>query len=111
MPRLSKVTPSLGEMYPGNSGPPDETYAQPVAAAIAIRECFSSHARYQARVSSDAILERPSGSKTLPPVSGPTPSMSATPMVSDADRVGARTTPAGALNAGAAAKSDSMGVV
>jgi len=38
-------------------------------------ECLSSAARYQARVSADAILEKPSGSKTLPPVSTPTPSL------------------------------------
>ena len=42
---------------------------------MAMRECLSSAARYQARVSADAILERPSGSKTLPPVSTPTPSL------------------------------------
>ena len=44
---------------------------------IATRECFSSAARYQARVSADAIFERPIGSKTLPPVSGPVPSLRA----------------------------------
>ena len=42
---------------------------------MATRECFSSQARYHASVSSDAILLRPIGSNTLPPVSGPVPSL------------------------------------
>ena len=46
-----------------------------VVRTMAMRECLSSAARYQARVSADAILEKPSGSKTLPPVSTPTPSL------------------------------------
>jgi len=44
---------------------------------IATRECFSSAARYHARVSGEAILDRPIGSKTLLPVSTPTPSLHA----------------------------------
>jgi hypothetical protein len=46
-----------------------------VVRTMAMRECLSSAARYQARVSADAILEKPIGSKTLPPVSTPTPSL------------------------------------
>jgi hypothetical protein len=42
---------------------------------MATRECLSSAARYHASVSADAIFEKPYGSKTLPPVSGPVPSL------------------------------------
>ena len=40
-----------------------------------MRPCLSSAARYQASVSADAMPDRPMGSKTLPPVSTPTPSL------------------------------------
>ena len=56
----------IGARVPGASVP---------LRTIATRECFSSAARYQASVSSEAILDRPHGSKTLPPVSGPVPSL------------------------------------
>merc|ERR1719271_2239079 len=95
-------------MYPGRRAPPDATHAQPVAAAMAIRECLSSHARNQASVSSEAVFDKPSGSKTLPPVSGPVPSMSATAIGSDKDaRRGAIA--GAAVKPHVGAKSDNIG--
>merc|ERR1719389_538635 len=57
----AKVSP-LTSMAPGNSRPKPLT-THPRKAAMATRPCLISAARYHASVSSDALFERPSGSK------------------------------------------------
>lgn len=78
--RASKETPSVGDSMPGKCRWLMCT-SSPTTAAIATRPCLSSACRKKASVSGPPISARPSGSKSLSAVSGPTPAMSVADMV------------------------------
>ena len=72
-------TPKVGDSWPGKWMWLMWT-RRPTTPAIATRPCLISAWRKKARVLSPPIVERPYGSKTFIPVSGPMPSMVSTPM-------------------------------